>query len=733
MSQRRVCFVTFEIAPFTGGGIGTWLRNTLRAYTRQGVTLEVLLFGQPHVDPAAFSAVYPDIVLHQIDFDYLPPGLLEPWQQQRSAFEFHAAWRSYVLMRMLQKLERETGFFDVIEFVDWSGVAFYSLQAKRLGRSFQTSCISVRLHGTESLLRGYEHRPWHRENLVLADLERQTLLDADLKITHLPTTADAYKQHYGFDAAWRSGCVIEVPPINTTHLAANTISVDPYSTPIVFTSKFQPFKRAEIFLRGVGEFTAATPEYRGPIIFAALDCDKEFKDRIEASIPIPLRHRVKLLSRLAAEAREKLIARSIAIFPSAFETFCFAAYEASLSGALVLVNGNNSAFGNGSPWRDRVNCRKFDGTSPDLARVLGETFRECQGGNENGPSRRHLRPIEISHQAVPYWERGDTPASAPTRTPLPASAPLLSVIITHRNDGLELKESVADLLHNATVPLETIIVDDASDDPKSEFILATLQEVCGREPQTLRVIRQQFPTNFAACANIGIAHARTPFVAVMPAGMKPEPEFLSTAMHALAHDDRYHIVVPIVSVAADNAEKAAALIPLGEAIHSGLFMNRLGWGGFVARKSSLQELPFDETLVGQWCWDFLMRAAVAGHRILVDCEVGATASSIQSANVEGVSESVRRQMIEGVRRRLAITGPAGRVALGGLGDGELFTAECYLREGLPGMRTKRDEARALVLSLTKTTTGRIALATARRVGHAMPWLRQPMRRLAGLA
>src|SRR5262245_33628537 len=139
MRRRRVCFVTFEIAPFTGGGIGTWMRNTLRAYAGRGVAFEVLFFGQPHIDPAAFSAFYPDVVLHQIDIDCLPPGLLEPCQLQRSAFEFHAAWRSYVLMRMLQKLEQETGSFDVIEFVDWSGAAFHSLQSKRLGQSFQSS------------------------------------------------------------------------------------------------------------------------------------------------------------------------------------------------------------------------------------------------------------------------------------------------------------------------------------------------------------------------------------------------------------------------------------------------------------------------------------------------------------------------------------------------------------------------------------------------------------------
>ena len=100
--------------------------------------------------------------------------------------------------------------------------------------------------------------------------------------------------------------------------------------------------------------------------------------------------------------------------------------------------------------------------------------------------------------------------------------------------------------------------------------------------------------------------------------------------------------------------------------------------------------------------------------------------------MEPVAESERRRLIEGLRRHLAVTGPVGRIALGGLGDGEVFTAECYLLEELERMRRERDDARAMLRSLTKATSVRIALATARRVGHAIPWLRQPIRRLARL-
>src|SRR5262249_42599249 len=122
---RRVCFVTFEIAPFTSGGIGTWLRNTLETYRRQDCVFEVLLFGQPCIERTAFALVSPDVALHQIDLENMPEQTIAPWQAQRRDFDSFAAWRSYAVMRALQRLEHERGPYDVIEFIDWSGVAFY--------------------------------------------------------------------------------------------------------------------------------------------------------------------------------------------------------------------------------------------------------------------------------------------------------------------------------------------------------------------------------------------------------------------------------------------------------------------------------------------------------------------------------------------------------------------------------------------------------------------------------
>src|SRR5690606_8639220 len=68
--------------------------------------------------------------------------------------------------------------------------------------------------------------------------------------------------------------------------------------------------------------------------------------------------------------RDHLIAHSVVVISSACESFCLSAFEASLLGGLVVVNGTNPSFGEGTLWQDGVNCLKFNGTAHGLAQAL---------------------------------------------------------------------------------------------------------------------------------------------------------------------------------------------------------------------------------------------------------------------------------------------------------------------------------------------------------------------------
>ena len=52
-------------------------------------------------------------------------------------------WKSVQVMRALRNIETVKGSFDIIEFPDFDGIAFSTLQEKNLRRAFAHSLIAV--------------------------------------------------------------------------------------------------------------------------------------------------------------------------------------------------------------------------------------------------------------------------------------------------------------------------------------------------------------------------------------------------------------------------------------------------------------------------------------------------------------------------------------------------------------------------------------------------------------
>ena len=80
MSKRRVCFVSFELSPFTGGGIGTWLANTLNAYENTDAEFTVLFCATKIPEVEDFKNEYPNCNLFGINPDAKNKDLTENTQ-----------------------------------------------------------------------------------------------------------------------------------------------------------------------------------------------------------------------------------------------------------------------------------------------------------------------------------------------------------------------------------------------------------------------------------------------------------------------------------------------------------------------------------------------------------------------------------------------------------------------------------------------------------------------------
>ena len=76
-------------------------------------------------------------------------------------------------MLKLKSLEEEGLSFSTIEFPDYQGWAFCSLQEKKLGQAFRQTDIAVRLHTTAGIIRHFDQRQPSLESVARFELERK--------------------------------------------------------------------------------------------------------------------------------------------------------------------------------------------------------------------------------------------------------------------------------------------------------------------------------------------------------------------------------------------------------------------------------------------------------------------------------------------------------------------------------------------------------------------------------
>ena len=736
---RRVCFASFEVSPFTAGGIGTWLRNTLDAYAGRDCTLEVLYYGDKKLNSDAFTRRFPRVKLHTVDWADLEEDIFpRNGPKQKASFDNVAQWRSYVLAMTLKKLENETGPFNVIEFSDWGGPSFYTIQEKKLGNAFQETTLAVRLHCTEGRLRAVEHRTWSLENLALMDLETISLRSADIRVAHLEETYKSFAHQYGFGETWTEGKIVQLPPVQVSKLAERTVSIDPNETPLVFTSKLQSVKRPDLFLQGVCEFLGASPVVQSPVIFCASDTDKNLRNRIGTMVPSELKNRVQFLPTLANEEREDLIARSVAVFPSSYEAFCYAAYEASLSGAVVVLNQANPAFGNGTPWQHGINCLKFDGTSDGLARVLGVLYQQAKNGESHS-----LSPIDIQHPTAPYWETAPKERKESndktTKAKSFGDGPKISLIIPHRNEGAALSNTVSALLTEQAVPLEILVIDDASDSEDALHILDTLDEHSSNSGTVLQIRRRHYEGGYAVAVNSQIRNTSADVVCVLCPGDQVVTGFLKCAVAALERNLEYDAIFPALKIVDQSSSEGAALdfMPLGEALTTGLYANRVCNGIFICRRDIIQRNPLDENMTSDWTWDFGMRLVQSGHHILTTAEPIVETPISNIHRQASKSKDQGRENLDTIRRRFFIGGADWRLPLTCVESGDQTSYDWYseasrrLRQGIPARREGRTELLDPVEELRQlrsATSVRAALAVASQIEALAPWLHTPLRR-----
>jgi glycosyltransferase involved in cell wall biosynthesis len=604
-------FVVKELFPFTAGGIGRAIANILNTLSPEDLARTAIVYLSGGLSRKRFQAVYPTVTfLDASAGTYVltdSRGFRYPAPQTYTDSPLHE--ESVRAMQALLRLEREAGALDYVEFADWGGAAFASCQEKRLGLAFEKTVLAVRLHTTDSVLAAIENRHTDVHALALYDLERKALADCDLIVGQLPGVVRTMQEFFAFeDADWTPRLVMHASPVILDTPQVATSAIKPGTdTHIVFSSKIQRVKRPEVFVRGCCGFLAANPGYRGDILLLAHSFDTAYQERVEALIPYHFKSRFHFMKDVKDVERGSIIAQSVCIFPSAYESFCLAAYEASLLGALCVLNEANPAFGAESPWLSGRDCEKFDGTAEDLVACLTRIFAEADTQHS-----LVVPPVDPAPWNAPVIH-------SPRKTP---ELPLVSVVVAHYNLGSYLLRTVDSALASTYPNLEIVIVDDASTDSVSQNVVARLAAM---DDSRLRVTRSAQNVGLSGARNVGIKASRGEFILPLDADDLIASDFIEIAVNALVQNGAYDVVVPQVAYFADQEDGSIfsrealdhCYVLIGEARASGLHVNRFSTATALMRRSLFDTLAYREEMTSYEDWDLYLRAIAGGRRALV--------------------------------------------------------------------------------------------------------------------
>jgi glycosyltransferase involved in cell wall biosynthesis len=438
----NICFVTNELHPFRPGGIGRLMYNFAvqnRDTSSNRCKFFFLVPSSDIKDTAELEDFYERnnlgiVVNTPTEFSFLGA---------REGKLFQSLWDDYTASGFIRKsieyyngliyLEAKYGItLDVIEFPDYGGWGFTTLSAKRAGLRFVDTKIAVRLHSTAGIIRDAEPF-YHKKGPAqqsFNELERQCIGMADLVVSHLPVITDVNQQFYQFDAAWKDHVIHEFPPIFLDKDEVFAIKSDGSIQDFIFSSRLQPFKRPDLFIKAAIIFLDRHPDYPGKFYVASYGWDKKYIDWLVSLVPE--RHLKMVLFIFSADAnvRNRLLQQSIVVIPSNYESLCVFAYESALRGTKLILNGECLAFGKTPYWKDGENCLLFDGSAEHLADIYEKAL---------SLATPRLKPLP---ESLCYWHKKQLPEPAVGKEPTDGK---LAVIVYGCNPLAKANERLFEL------------------------------------------------------------------------------------------------------------------------------------------------------------------------------------------------------------------------------------------------------------------------------------------------
>jgi glycosyltransferase involved in cell wall biosynthesis len=624
--EGRICIVANELPPlFRNGGIGTHNWLLAEALAAAGWRVHVLYCAEvdDHRRLAHCRRLWnaKGITLwHLEEFaspaeDAIHCGLIG-WLDKHSLH----------VRRALEQLD-SAHHFDLIEFAEWAGTGFRTVQARVMGSAFAAARIIVKLHSSSQWCRE-GNRQWlvGSDDLIRDYYERYSFEHADHQLS-----PSRYMLQYAAGIGWKVREDARVVPYCYPASAAVLPQRDGNVPELVFFGRLEARKGLNLFLDVVQSLPAE-------VLVTFLG--KELPvDGVPAGQLIAQKLAGRQFTVHTELDREQALAylRSgcrVAIMPSLIENYPFTVLECAANGIPFLashVGGIPEIVSD----RGLQEALLFKPTVRDMRQRL-ETYLKAN------PATRHhyvTRMHEIcnsdrNHAAVcksyaqllqrttpAISEATASQASLPrARQPLQvavAEPPLVSIVVPYYNMGTYLPETLASLAAQDYPCTEVIVVNDGSTDP---FALEVWGEMQDRYPHFRYVTQEN--QGLGGARNAGLAVARGEFFVPVDADNIARPDMVTRFVKALQSNPEMSVAT-CYFLAFENTTDIAegkfpyAYRPCGGPFVAAALRNVYGDANAMSRTAALRAVGGYETDKDTTCedWEMYVKLAGRGHRI----------------------------------------------------------------------------------------------------------------------
>ena len=608
--RLRVCIASCEfIGPIRNGGIGTAYTAMARSLAAAGHDVTLFYTQGQHCENENFThwrTVYQKEGLKLV---------ARPSDPKLHIDAPELATRSYETYLWLKSQS-----FDLVHFPEWSGDAYYSLQAKHQGLAFQHTLFCIGTHSPNAWLKqaNSEHYA-HPLDLEVDFMERRCVALADIVVSPCQ-----YMLHWmlenGFELPARSYVQQNILPASARGPGTKpSDSLLPVSE-IVFFGRLETRKGIELFCDALDRLAKEPAFGHLKITFmgkpATINgCEsRAYIENRAAQWPWP-RNIISDLDQPGAMRYLKQPGR-LAVIPSLMENSPYTVLECLGSHIPFLasrVGGISELISD-----DDVAQATFRPSAAELAGLLSQTLK---AGIRPWKPAVEAAASETAWMAGHEAIRAECIAARPTPVPLPEEKPLVTVCIAHFNRPHFLKQSLASLEAQDYPNFEVIVVDDGSTSPEAIQYLADIEP--GLKQRNWRIIRQE-NRYLSAARNTGARHARGEYLMFMDDDNFAKPEEISTFVKVARHTG-----ADIVTASMDyfegteqprsNGKPVTRWVPLGPDAASGFYRNVFGDANCLVRRSTFEKLGGFTEIHGvtHEDWEFLANAVLKGCHLEV--------------------------------------------------------------------------------------------------------------------